>query len=133
MKNVISLVSLLFLLTSCAVKYQPYDSFFGGGYRDTQVNSDTFIISFEGNQYSDPGMLYKYSLMRAAEVAQKKGYQYFIVLSDQGFTKTTCTLSTITCQPTVSMTIKAYKTPPTTTDQFYNVDELVALIPRPKK
>jgi len=137
MKKIASLFLLLVTVASCATKYQPYTyfSFTPGGYTDSQVGSDTFIVGYEGHAYSDMGTVHKYALIRAAELTQRNGFNYFIIITSQGFNSTSCRASTIgntlfinkQSTPSVNITIKAFKEKPCA-DVFFTADEIIAQI-----
>src|SRR5436305_1558529 len=76
---------LTLALLSCAPSWPRYHadrSVFSGdcdGYREAQIDSTTFEISFCGAY--DYSSRYLYPLYRASEVVTSKGYDGFIVLS----------------------------------------------------
>ena len=63
-------VFLLFL-SGCAVKYHAAEDG-PSGYRDAQVSSDVFYVEYT---------IHGFALKRCAEIAKKKGYAFFDVLS----------------------------------------------------
>lgn len=68
----------------CCTDYQPtgdYGGFPHGGYTDTQVNSNTAVVTFTGNIFSSQGTIADYALYRCAKVAMERGYNYFVVTS----------------------------------------------------
>ena len=86
MKKALKLVfatAFLFVLASCnnskAVTYQKDNG--TGGYTEEKVNNDTYIVSFDGNEYNKKDKTYDYALLRAAELGQKNGFDYFAILS----------------------------------------------------
>lgn len=69
------------LLTACgASPYAPYNNV-RGGYRETQLDVDTFKVEFLGNEYTDSSKAGDYGLLRSAEVCLENGYPYFAQLS----------------------------------------------------
>src|SRR5580693_3721275 len=71
--------SLTLALTGCATPYQQKG--LGGGYADTRIDSDTAIVSFRGNGFTDRDKVQAYLLRRCAEVTLAGGYDYFIIVN----------------------------------------------------
>ena len=71
----IALASLL--LIGCATGYHPES--FSGGFKEYQLNRDTYAIGFSGNGYTSSGTAYEYTLRRAADLTIAKGFKYFII------------------------------------------------------
>jgi hypothetical protein len=75
--------SFIFVLASCnnskAVSYQKDNG--AGGYSEEKVSSDTYNISFDGNQYNKKERSFDYALLRAAEVGERNNFDYFAILS----------------------------------------------------
>ena len=72
-----SIVFASLLLTGCATGYHPKN--FSGGFKEYQLNADTYTIVFSGNEYTSSGTAYEYALRRAAELTIGKGFKYFII------------------------------------------------------
>ena len=88
-----SFLSLLFILSGCAAEYKPLS--FGQGYSELALNQDTYVVSFKGNALNDQNNVTQYMLRRCAELTQKNGYKYFIIL-DSGTSVNTTTFQTPT-------------------------------------
>ncbi|MCG6154043.1 CC0125/CC1285 family lipoprotein [Leptospira bandrabouensis] len=73
------LTSIILLGCSCATLYQPES--FSGGYYETQIDEATFNIKFNGNGYTSYDKVEIYLLYRAAEITNKHGFNYFIIVS----------------------------------------------------
>lgn len=79
------LVAGVFVLTlaSCnnskAVVYQKDNG--TGGYTEEKVNNDTYIITFDGNEFNKKNKTFDYALLRAAEIGERNNFDYFAVLS----------------------------------------------------
>lgn len=79
------LVAGVFVLTlaSCnnskAVAYQKDNG--TGGYTEEKVNNDTYIITFDGNEFNKKNKTFDYALLRAAEIGERNNFDYFAVLS----------------------------------------------------
>ena len=80
MKNNITILIFLLLLTGCATRYQA-NSFFSvtGGYSEIKTNEDSFIVSFRGNGFTSGERALRFALLRASELSLEKGYPYFCV------------------------------------------------------
>jgi hypothetical protein len=68
----------LLLLCSCATPYQPHG--FLGGYKDTQLDSNTFRVSFHGNDETARETVLNYLLYRCAEVTLKNDSDFFVIV-----------------------------------------------------
>ncbi|MBX7065789.1 MAG: hypothetical protein K1X28_01020 [Parachlamydiales bacterium] len=77
------LIASMVALTSCATLYQK-EGFFTNGYSDMRAGQDIFVVTFRANEFTPAKKVKKYALRRAAEVALKNGYRYFIVLDETG-------------------------------------------------
>jgi hypothetical protein len=88
-------VILTLLTASCGTRYQAADESVLSnigltntlGYKDYQIDSQTFSISFIGNGFTNPSSVFNYTLTRAAEVASKNGFPYFVVISQRDRTE----------------------------------------------
>jgi len=69
-------------LASCATGYHR-EGFFSGGFSEIITGSDSFIVTFKGNEFTAKDRVMKLSLFRASELTLQKGYKYFVIL-DQG-------------------------------------------------
>ncbi|TGN22954.1 CC0125/CC1285 family lipoprotein [Empedobacter tilapiae] len=71
------------ILASCnnskSIAYQKDNG--SGGYREEKVNSNTYIVTFDGNEYNKKNKTFDYALLRAAEIGQRNNFDYFTVLS----------------------------------------------------
>jgi hypothetical protein len=67
-------------LSGCATPYQAKG--FHGGYKDTQIDSNTEMVSFRGNGFTDRQTVQSYLLYRCAQVTVEAGYDYFILTSN---------------------------------------------------
>ena len=76
-------IAILVSVASCnnskAVAYQKDNG--SGGYTEEKVSNDTYTIGFDGNEYNKKDKTYDYALLRAAELGQKNGFDYFAILS----------------------------------------------------
>lgn len=70
-----------------------HNTFFRGGYQESQLGQDVFQVTFSGNSFTPKKKALRCALVRAAEVAHKNGDSYFTILDKiddaQNYTHTT--------------------------------------------
>ena len=78
------ITALLYVIafTSCATTYDTKKSFWTGntGFSETQLGSNVWQIDFTGNTYTNRATTKKFTLKKAAQIAQREGYPYFVVV-----------------------------------------------------
>ncbi len=84
MRSVITLSLFLFLsltvLCSCATTaYQPYEAGIGG-YKDSQLDNNTFRVSFGGNGRTSEETVFNYLMYRCAELTLKNDCDFFVLI-----------------------------------------------------
>lgn len=79
--NAIGVFVTLLLFTACSTTYQP--SGFTGGFEETVLAPDVVRVVFAGNGYTSRQKTQDLALLRAAELAKKAGYKYFILLNEE--------------------------------------------------
>jgi hypothetical protein len=73
---------LLLALTACAGDiYQEASSRGGVGWRETQLETDRYRITFTGSSTTEVGTVQDYALLRAADLTLAKGRTWFSVVS----------------------------------------------------
>lgn len=77
-KTIIGIVLFIFI-AGCSTPYQ--QNGLGGGYSDTRLNDNTYMVSFRGNGYTGSATLFNLILRRAADLTAQNGYSYFAILS----------------------------------------------------
>lgn len=77
----IILLGLVVALSSCATLYQK-EGPFTNGYSDMRAGKDIFVVTFRANEFTSPDKVRQYALKRAAHLAKKYGYHYFVVLDE---------------------------------------------------
>jgi len=82
MKKLLLLV-LIVSISGCATPYQ--SSGFRGGFKDTRLDDNSFMIDFKGNGFTSKERAYDFSLLRSAEITLENGYKYFIVMSENEY------------------------------------------------
>jgi hypothetical protein len=78
---IVAMLGILEVLVGCATGYQQVG--WNGGYSETLVQNDTFIIDFDGNEFTSPARARDFALLRAADFALEKGYAYFQILEKE--------------------------------------------------
>lgn len=86
MKNTFLVLILAIMIGGCATTYQRVG--FTGGYSETQLGENVFQVSFRGNGYTSYQRASDFSLLRSAEVALENGYNYFIIVDSEKYSKT---------------------------------------------
>jgi hypothetical protein len=72
---------LMLCLVACAAAPTPYREADGGfGYRDQQLESNRYRVSFAGNSATPLDSVQDYALYRAAELTLSSGHDYFKVV-----------------------------------------------------
>lgn len=78
------LMSFALLLSASAItactEYQADG--FTGGYTETWLAEDAVKVGFAGNAYTSSERTADFSLLRVAELGKAKGYEYFVLLSE---------------------------------------------------
>jgi len=82
MSRVLTSMAALAFLAACATP-TPYQAADGSrsGYEETQIETNRFRISFQGNSLTERDTVETYLLYRAAELTVEEGYDYFTVVS----------------------------------------------------
>lgn len=72
---------LVAALAGCASTYKPEG--FGGGFSETQLDTNVFRVSFRGNGFTSPERAEELTLLRSAELTLKNGFTHFAVINSQ--------------------------------------------------
>ncbi|ABI59617.1 CC0125/CC1285 family lipoprotein [Nitrosomonas eutropha] len=80
MRN-IALITLVLALAGCASAYKPKG--FGGGFSETQLDTNVFRVSFRGNGYTRAERAEELALLRSAELTLKNGFTHFAIIDSQ--------------------------------------------------
>ncbi|RTZ13596.1 hypothetical protein EJ063_19505 [Vibrio aquaticus] len=83
-KNLLTYVAILLLLGGCATTYQSQS--FTGGYSETQLDENVFVVSFEGNGYTTKKRAAAFTMLRSAELTVNNGYAFFAVIDSDSHT-----------------------------------------------
>ncbi len=80
------IIMILLILTGCATPYQRIG--LSGGYEDTRLGDDLFMVSFRGNGYTSATRVFDMTLRRASEITIENGYSYFTILQSSDTSST---------------------------------------------
>ena len=81
--RVVTTMVLALALAACVslmpAAYQPYESTFTGGYSETEVQPDLFLVRFMGNSATTPDRSTDFALLRGAEICLQRGKNFMRV------------------------------------------------------
>jgi len=105
MRHLITFILIVLIVQGCATGYKKVG--FKGGYSEIQLDENVFKVSFRGNAYTGREKASDFALLRCAELALEKGFEYFAII-----------------EATNSTSTSTYKTPTTTrtTGSIYGSD-----------
>ncbi len=81
----VSIVMLVLYLAGCATAYQKQGA--TGGYSSTQLDTNVFQVTFKGNGYTAKDRASDFALLRSAEITLENGFEYFVIVEAQQFSK----------------------------------------------
>lgn len=84
--NFLLVLTIALYLSGCATGYQDNNLF--GGFEETRIKENSWIVRFKGNAYTSASKSADYCLMRCAEVCLENGYSHFILVDSNESTKT---------------------------------------------
>ena len=82
-KRIFALCMIMLTLSACSSSYGPLNSM--GGYQEKQIGKDMMEVKFHGNQHTSKEKVSQLLLYRCAEVTDKAGFDFFVVLKDQSY------------------------------------------------
>ena len=82
-KRIFALCMIMLTLSACSSSYGPLNSM--GGYKEKQIGKDMMEVKFYGNQHTSKEKVSQLLLYRCAEVTDKAGFDFFVVLKDQSY------------------------------------------------
>ena len=82
-KRIFALCIIMLTLSACSSSYGPLNSM--GGYKEKQIGKDMMEVKFYGNQHTSKEKVSQLLLYRCAEVTDKAGFDFFVVLKDQSY------------------------------------------------
>lgn len=75
------LIGTLVFAAGCATGYQPNS--LTGGFEESQLNANSFRVSFRGNGYTTPNRAEELTLLRSAEICLEHGFPGFVLLRER--------------------------------------------------
>jgi len=99
--RIIVTLSIILLLGGCATAYQPQGMM--GGSSETQLDTNVFTVTFNGNGYTGRDKANDYALLRSAELVLEHGFKYFVIVDAQQYSKN----STYTTPTTATTNVNA--------------------------
>lgn len=99
MKKMLIIVMAL-LISACATSYKTDG--FTGGYSETRLDENVFTVSFKGNARTSKERAADFTLMRSAELTLENGYNYFVIIDRQSYTKISTHVSPVTSNTTTT-------------------------------
>ena len=71
--------SISLLTLGCATTYTSADESVSGGYTETRLAPDTYLVRIEGNGFTTRGEVEQFAMRRCAELTLEQGKRYFIL------------------------------------------------------
>jgi len=85
MNKIVCVLSFCLLVAGCATPYQPVG--LTGGYSETRLQEDVFIVHFRGNGHTSLDRCSDFALLRCADLTLQNKFKYFVIAdSSQGIT-----------------------------------------------
>lgn len=100
MYRTILFISMGILLAACATPYQKQS--FTGGFSETQLAENAFQVTFKGNGYTSQERAADFTLLRSADLAIENGFQYFIIVDSEQYSKTGAYTTPVTSHTTAN-------------------------------
>ena len=75
-------ILITIFISGCATSYKS-KNWRGHGFTEKKLSSHGYIVTFEGNYYTSRTEVEEMALKRCAELTQKEGYTYFLVLKEK--------------------------------------------------
>ncbi|AMG02616.2 TPA: hypothetical protein RUZ63_003503 [Vibrio cholerae] len=101
-KNIFLTTFIAFFLNGCATAYQSES--FTGGYSETQLDENVFVVNFEGNGYTSKKRAAAFTMLRSAELTLNNGYSFFAIIDSNSYTSTGTYTTPTTANTTTNMT-----------------------------
>ncbi len=114
----IGLIAAILILSGCATDYQRQETTLvewwdGYGYSSTQIDTNVFQVTFKGNAYTGRDRANDFALLRSAELALENGYEYFVIIDTQQYSKNSSYTTPTTSTTNISAnTIVCFKEKP---------------------
>jgi len=79
MRKAIFAVVVSLVLAGCSTGYQTKS--WSGGFSETQLSADTFMVNFAANAYTSPEQASDFAILRAADKSEALGCDHFAILN----------------------------------------------------
>ena len=79
MKRLAILLATVFIVSCTTYQAKSWT----GGYKEIQLDTDVYKVSFMGNGYTSATRAADFTLLRSAELTLEKGYAYFVVVDSE--------------------------------------------------
>jgi hypothetical protein len=86
MRKYVICFGVLLLLTGCATPFQKMA--FMGGYDDNRLDENVFQVYVRGNGYTTAERVQEIAFLRASQLCQQYGFQYFVIAKSDGYVST---------------------------------------------
>ena len=140
MKNLIKISSILLILfsTSCTTPYQKQTWYaYRGGYSEKKLEDNRFLVTFNGNGWTDSRKISDFALRRSAEVTLENGFKYFKIEKNSnekirqpayGTGLAGIMAGQLIPKPSTSHVIICYKKGPYVSEEIYDAQQVVEQI-----
>lgn len=93
MKNLVFTLICAFSLSACSSlpRYHPVSKPGASGFSDQKIDATHYRVSFQGDASTPRYQVEDYLLLRAAELTDEMGFEYFIITEKETDSKTTIT------------------------------------------
>lgn len=79
--RIMVIIVVSFAVFACSTQYKPQN--FSGGYSSTQLDTNLFQVSFNGNAYISREKANDFALLRSAEISVENGFKYFVLINSK--------------------------------------------------
>lgn len=91
-------IAMCLVLGACSTSYQQKGM--AGGYTDTEVGENKYLVTFRGNGFTSSSKVDEFAFQRAKELCIEKGFKNFELISKNGETATSKSPASATCSGT---------------------------------
>ena len=112
------MASIVLALSACATAYQPQG--LTGGFSDTQLDTNIFRVSFDGNGYTNAQRAEEMALLRSAEITLKNGFTHFIIIDGRSTSEHGTLTTLVAAKPNTTNTIVCFPERPKFNGMVYD-------------
>lgn len=88
MIKLIAYLIISLLIWGCATPYSENTWWSGVGFDETQLDTNSWRVSFKGGEFDSKERIYDLCLLRCSELAVRNGYTHFSIIDKENTTKT---------------------------------------------